>query len=99
MPKKEHKTNQYRLKPGKIGTAVIGAYQKTEQTFTNTFLQEDNNSPSGYSLKTGKTEQAVTGAYHKIEDHVVNAYKKIENAFVDRFLEKVDDEPKNNNDH
>ncbi len=96
MPKKE-KEHEYRLKPGKAGEKVIGAYKKIEKAFTDTFLQEDTASPSGCTLKPGKTGEAVTGAYHKIEDGVVGTYKKIENAFVERFLEKVDDEPDKNN--
>lgn len=89
MPKKEY---EYHLKPGKVGEKVIGAYKKTEQAFTEAFLQKDETSPSGYSLKTGKTGEAVTGAYHKIEDGVVGTYKKIEDAFVDRFLEKTEND-------
>lgn len=34
---------------------------------------------------------ALTAAYHKVEDTVVGGYKKVENAFVDAFLEKVDE--------
>ena len=49
-----------------------------------------------YHLKPGKTGRAVIHAYHKIEDGVVGTYKKIETAFVDRFLETADDEPKQN---
>jgi len=93
MPKKE---TAYRLKPGKIGQKVINTYKKTEQAFTDNFLEQDETSPSGYSLKCGKTAEAVTGVYHKIEDGVVGTYKKIETAFVDRFLEKVDDETDEN---
>ena len=61
-----------------------------EEKFTDTFLEKDENSPSGYTLKTGKTAEKVTGAYQRIEEGVVGAYKKVENAFVDRFLEKVE---------
>lgn len=57
---------------------------------------------SDYKLKTGKIgekvvdayqkiEDGVVGAYQKVEDGVVGAYKKIEGAFVDTFLEKVED--------
>lgn len=45
----------------------------------------------GYTLKTGKTAEKVTGAYQRIEGGVVGAYKKVENAFVDHFLEKVEE--------
>ena len=67
---------EYQLKPGKVGQKVIDGYKKVEEKFTDTFLEKDENSPSGYTLKTGKG--------------VVGAYKKVENAFVDRFLEKVE---------
>ena len=42
------------------------------------------------SLKTGGMSEKVTCAYQKIEDSVGGGYKKVENAFVDAFLEKVD---------
>ena len=42
-------------------------------------------------MKTGKTAEKVTRAYQRIEDGVVGAYRKVENAFVDRFLEKVEE--------
>lgn len=83
----------YKLKPGKVGQAVIHAYKKTETAFTDAFLQPDETSPSGYTLKTGKTAARVTGAYRTIEDRVVGAYKKVETAFADAFLEKTDDDP------
>ena len=79
---------EYQLKPGKLGKKVMNVYKKVEEKFTDTFLEKDENSPTGYSLKTGKTAEKVTGAYQKIEDSVVGTYKKIENAFVDKFLEE-----------
>lgn len=82
---------EYHLKPGKLGKKVMDAYQKTEHAFTGKFLEEDPNSPSGYSLKTGRTAQQAVNAYNKIESGVVGTYKKVENAFVDAFLEKTDD--------
>ena len=82
---------KYRLKPGKIGKKVIGAYEKMEKKFTDTFLEPDEESEHGYRLKTGKTAETVTGAYKKIEDGVTGTYRKIEAGFVDAFLEKVDD--------
>lgn len=82
---------EYHLKPGKLGKKVMDAYQKTEQAFTDKFLEEDPGSPSGYSLKTGPAAQQAVNAYSKIEGGVVGAYKKVENAFVDAFLEKNDD--------
>lgn len=86
----ENTMTQYRIKPGKLGQKVIDAYKQTERAFTEKFLQEDESSPSGYTLKTGPVGQKVTQTYQKIEDGVVGGYKKIENAFVDAFLEKVE---------
>lgn len=83
---------EYRLKPGKVGEKVIGAYEKAEKKFTDAFLEEDAVSDSGYRLKTGKTGESVKGAYKKIEDGVVGVYKKVEDAFVDVFLERCDEE-------
>lgn len=68
---------EYQLKPGKVGTTIIGGYKKIEEKFTDRFLEEDASSPSGYTLKTGKTAEKVVGTY-----------KKIEHAFVDKFLEE-----------
>ena len=82
---------EYHLKPGKLGKKAMDAYQKTEQAFTEKFLEEDPGSPSGYSLKTGPAAQQAVNAYSKIESGVVGACKKVENAFVDAFLEKTDD--------
>lgn len=56
-----------------------------------------------YRMKTGKLgekaaetyqkiEDSVVGTYKKVEDSVVGAYKKVEGAFVDTFLEKVENE-------
>lgn len=42
---------EYRLKPGKVGEKVIGAYEKVEKKFTDAFLEEDAVSDSGYRLK------------------------------------------------
>ena len=45
-------------------------------------------------IKPGIIGNAVMDAYYKIEYDVINTYLKIEKAFVDRFLEEVDeDEP------
>ena len=74
--------SEYQLKPGKIGEKIIEGYQKIEDKFTETFLEEDS------SLKTGRMAQKVTAAYQKIEDTIVGGYQKIEDTFVDRFLEK-----------
>ena len=80
--------SEYRMKPGKIGKAVIDAYKTVEDRFTDTFLEKDG------SLKTGGVADAVTGAYKKVEDTVVGGYKKVENAFVDTFLEPVEPQDK-----
>ena len=77
--------SEYKLKPGKVGEAVVGAYKKIEDKFVETFLNEDG------SMKTGGMADKATAAYQKVEDTVVGSYKKIEDAFVDAFLEKVDD--------
>lgn len=86
--------SEYKLKPGKIGNAAIGAYKSIERKFTEAFLEKDENSPSGYTLKTGEMSEKAVSGYKKIENTVVGAYKKIENAFVDKFLEKVEDDNK-----
>ena len=52
-----------------------------------------------YKIKPGRIGNFLIGTYYDIEDHVVGTYKKIENAFVSRFLEKVDDEPEKNDEH
>lgn len=75
---------EYRLKTGKVGEKVVGAYEKVEKKFVDTFLNEDG------TMKTGGMAEKVTSVYQKIEDGVVGAYKKTEDAFVDTFLEKVD---------
>lgn len=84
--------SDYKLKTPKVGKPVVDACKKVEQGFTNAFLEKDESSKSGYTLKPGKVGNAVIDAYKSVEDHVVGGYKKIEDAFVERFLEKV--EPK-----
>lgn len=44
-----------------------------------------------YRIKPGVIGNAVIDAYYKIEYDVISTYKKIEKAFVDRFLEEVDE--------
>lgn len=44
-----------------------------------------------YRIKPGIIGNAVIDAYYKIEYDVVHTYKKIEKAFVDRFLEEVEE--------
>ena len=84
--------SEYKMKTGKIGEAVIGAYKKIEDSFVDTFLEKDENGEATNGLKTGKIGDAVVDAYKKVEDSVVGGYKKIEDAFVDTFLEKGDNE-------
>lgn len=45
-----------------------------------------------YRIKPGIIGNAVMDAYYKIEYDVINTYLKIEKAFVDRFLEEVDED-------
>ena len=74
----------YKIKPGKLGSKVVQAYRQAENAFVETFLEADG------SLKTGGMEQPVTDAYHKVEKAVVGGYRKVEKAFVDAFLEPTD---------
>lgn len=76
--------SEYQMKPGKLGEKILNGYQKVEDRFVTTFLDEDG------SLKTGGMAEKVTAAYQKVEDAVVGGYKKIEDAFVDAFLEKAE---------
>lgn len=59
----------YKLKTGKLGQKVVGAYKTVENAFVETFLNEDG------SLKTGGVADKVTSAYQKIEETVVGSYK------------------------
>lgn len=45
---------------------------------------------SEYRLKTGRVGKRAERAYGTIENMVVSGYKKIEEKFVDAFLEKID---------
>lgn len=49
----------------------------------------------GYRLKTGKTAEQMIDIYKKIEDSVVGCYKKVEEKFVEKFLEPIDSEDEN----
>lgn len=80
--------SEYKMKPGKIGDAVVDVCKKIEDRFVETFLEKDE----GMNLKTGKVGDTIVDAYKKVENTVVDGYKKIENAFVDTFLEKVEGE-------
>jgi len=42
-----------------------------------------------YRLKSSKLSQKVVGVYKKIENGTTSTYKKIEDKFVDMFLEKT----------
>lgn len=94
---------KYKIKPGKIGTAVINAYKKVEENFSETFLERDETNEAGTTLKTGevakgvasgykKIEHGVVEGFKKVETGVVGGYKKIENRFVENFLEPVEPE-------
>lgn len=63
----------------KIMKSVTKGYQKIENKFTETFLEEDG------SLKTGKAGEVITEGIQKIEDGAVAGYKKIEEGVVDGF--------------
>ena len=71
--------SEYKLKTGKVGDAVMGAYKKVEGAFVDTFLEKGEGEDAELHMKTGKIGHAVVGTY-----------KKIENAFIDTFLERVD---------
>lgn len=81
---------EYKLKTGKFGKKVTGAYEKVEKKFVDTFLHEDG------SMKTGDMAEKVGSVYRTIEDSVIGAYKKAEdafvNAFVNAFLVKADED-------
>lgn len=49
---------------------------------------------ANYHIKPGKIGNFFIDTYYGIEYRVVSTYKKIETAFVERFLEETDDEPK-----
>ena len=78
--------SEYKLKPGKLGEKIVSAYQGVEDKFVETFLEEDG------SMKTGGMAEKATSAYQKIEGAVVGSYKKVEDAFVDAFRERVADD-------
>lgn len=82
--------SEYKLKTGKLGEKVVGAYKKVEDAFVDTFLEKGEGGDGDLHLKTGKVGEAVVKGYQEVEDTFVGAYKKIEDAFVDRFLEKVE---------
>lgn len=75
--------SRYRLKPGRLGRALIAAYRTVEAKFTDAFLAPDG------SLKTGGMAPAVTGVYRQVEHAAAQGYKRMEKAFVEAFLEKV----------
>ena len=83
--------SEYKLKNGKIGDAVVGAYKKVEDAFVDAFLEKSEDGQNIGGLKTGKVGDDVVGAYKAVEDTVVSGYHKVENAFVKTFREKSDD--------
>ena len=52
--------SEYKLKPGKLGEKIVNAYKGIEDSFTETFLEEDG------SMKTGGIAEKATSAYRKI---------------------------------
>lgn len=80
--------NEYKLKTGKIGEAVVGAYKEVEGAFVEKFLEKDESAHGELRLKTGKIGETVINSYKKVEDSVVGGCKKMENAFADTFLER-----------
>lgn len=48
---------------------------------------------SEYRIKPGPVGKAVINGYKTVENTVVGTYKKVEDAFVDIFLEKTEDTP------
>ena len=76
---------EYQLKPGKVGQKVIDGYKKVEEKFTDTFLEKDENSPSGYTLKTGKTAEKSYRSVPKNRGGCRRSLQKVENAFADNF--------------
>ena len=82
--------SEYKLKPGKVGKTVMGAYKKVEDAFMDAFLERDESGDGALHLKTGRAGEAAVKGYRKVEDAVVGTYKKVEDAFVDAFLEKVE---------
>lgn len=48
---------------------------------------------SEYRIKPGPVGKAVINGYKTVENTVEDAYKKVEDAFVDSFLEKTEDAP------
>lgn len=98
---------EYKLKPGKFGQSVIDVYKKIERSFTEKFLEKDEDGETAFSPKTGKLENAVVDGYkkvengvvngfNKIENGVVNSYKKIETRFVENHLEPVEPDDQEN---
>lgn len=77
--------SEYKLKTGKLGETLVGAYKKIEDVFVENFLNEDG------TMKTGGMADKAVSAYQKVENTFVGGYQKIEDAFVDTFLEKTEE--------
>ena len=58
----------------------------------------EENNVSEYKIKTGKIGEKVIKTYETIEKTVVGGYQKIEDAFVEAFLEKKEDAPEKEED-
>lgn len=67
---------EYKLKTGKVAKAVTKGYKAIEEGVVG-----------GYKA----IENGVVGGYKAIEDGVVSGYKRIEKSFVERFLERVEE--------
>lgn len=98
--------SEYKLKTGKVGDAVVGAYKKIEDAavsgykeiekkFVDAFLEkvEDQSGDKAvHSSEEGHTDEyRLTIKPGKVGNAVLGTYKKIETKFVDAFLEKVED--------
>ena len=55
--------SDYKLKTGKIGETVIGAYKKVEDAFVDKFLEKGEEGETDLRLKTGKVGEAVVKGY------------------------------------
>ena len=51
--------SEYKLKTGKLGEKVVGAYKKVEDAFVDAFLEQGGEGEGDFRLKTGKVGKAV----------------------------------------
>ena len=61
-----------------------------EKIFTDTFLEKDEDNPTGYSLKTGKIGRKATAAYKKTEDTFVGGSVQMKKTIVSYIKQKMD---------